>query len=31
MGAGEMFNKGRVGWDDRVVFPTDSFTKERGR
>ena len=30
MGAGEVFNKGGVGWDDRVAFPTDSFTKERG-
>ena len=31
MGAGEMFNKGGVRWDDRVALPTDFFTKERGR
>ena len=27
MGAGEVFNNGGVGWDDRVAFPTDSFVK----
>ena len=24
------FNKGGVGWDERVAFPTDSFIEERG-
>ena len=30
MEAGELFNKGGVRWNDRVAFPTDSSTKERG-